>query len=216
MDGFEATRRIVARLGSDRPPIIALTANAMSEDRDACIAAGMDGFLSKPVRRDELAAVLAGISADDRAAAPPSGATPTSTSTPTEPEAVPPLPPDPGPAGPRATADRLVLESRVTAMVGARDEAFERDLIAAFLDGEPDLRADIESGWAERDIHRVMRAAHTMRAQASMFGAAVLVDRCRALESGLADDTIDDDARCELVDGALRQLDDVVGTVRSF
>jgi signal transduction histidine kinase/CheY-like chemotaxis protein len=62
MDGLEATRRIRAMEAEDnctRTPIIALTANASVEDRDACLAAGMDGFLVKPLDRERLAAVLA-------------------------------------------------------------------------------------------------------------------------------------------------------------
>jgi CheY-like chemotaxis protein len=59
-DGIEATRRIRdAEAGGPRTPIVALTANAFEEDRDACIAAGMDGFLTKPLDRERLAAALA-------------------------------------------------------------------------------------------------------------------------------------------------------------
>jgi signal transduction histidine kinase/CheY-like chemotaxis protein len=62
-DGIAATRRIRAieeERGARRTPIIALTANALDEDRDACLAAGMDGFLTKPLDRERLAAALAG------------------------------------------------------------------------------------------------------------------------------------------------------------
>ena len=62
MDGLEAARRIraaEAERGAAPTPIIALTANAFAEDREACLAAGMDGFLVKPLDRDRLAAALA-------------------------------------------------------------------------------------------------------------------------------------------------------------
>lgn len=57
VDGLEATRRI-RKHPRGRLPIVALTANALSEDRQACQAAGMDGFLAKPVRETELRAAL--------------------------------------------------------------------------------------------------------------------------------------------------------------
>jgi CheY-like chemotaxis protein len=61
-DGIEATRRIrAAEADGARTPIIALTADALSEDRDACLDAGMDGFLSKPLDRERLADVLAAL-----------------------------------------------------------------------------------------------------------------------------------------------------------
>ena len=60
MDGLEATRRIVRRRpNADRPRIVAMTANAMQGDRDACLAAGMDDYLTKPIRVDRLVQALA-------------------------------------------------------------------------------------------------------------------------------------------------------------
>jgi CheY-like chemotaxis protein len=64
LDGIEATRRIRAREAGQRvqrTPILALTANALVEDRYACFEAGMDGFLVKPLDRDKLAEVLASL-----------------------------------------------------------------------------------------------------------------------------------------------------------
>jgi CheY-like chemotaxis protein len=58
LDGLEATRRIHERWASERPQIIAVTAGAMSEERDRCLAAGMDDYLSKPIRIEELSAAL--------------------------------------------------------------------------------------------------------------------------------------------------------------
>lgn len=60
MDGLEATRRIRQEVPAERQPrIIAMTADATSEDRKLCLEAGMDDYLSKPVRMDQLAAALA-------------------------------------------------------------------------------------------------------------------------------------------------------------
>jgi PAS domain S-box-containing protein len=57
MDGLEATRRIRAAL-PDSPRIVAMTANAMDGDREACLEAGMDDYVSKPIRIEELVAAL--------------------------------------------------------------------------------------------------------------------------------------------------------------
>ena len=63
-DGIEATRRIraaEAEQGAARTPIIALTANALEEEREACRQAGMDGFLTKPLDRERLKSALAAL-----------------------------------------------------------------------------------------------------------------------------------------------------------
>ena len=55
MDGLEASRRITAKWNVDaRPRIVAMTANAMQGDREACLAAGMDDYVTKPIRVEAL------------------------------------------------------------------------------------------------------------------------------------------------------------------
>jgi CheY-like chemotaxis protein len=72
LDGIEVAKRIRACEADEpghRTPILALTANTLAEDRDACFEAGMDGFLVKPLDRDKLAEALAGLTAAPQLAA---------------------------------------------------------------------------------------------------------------------------------------------------
>jgi len=59
MDGYEATRHICEKFDKkSRPRIIAITANAMQDDKDKCMEAGMDDYLTKPIRKDDISALL--------------------------------------------------------------------------------------------------------------------------------------------------------------
>jgi len=58
MNGYEATKIIIQRWKEDRPIIIAMTANAMQGDKEKCFEAGMDDYLSKPMKIDDLVKVI--------------------------------------------------------------------------------------------------------------------------------------------------------------
>ncbi|HEY2187671.1 MAG TPA: response regulator, partial [Caldimonas sp.] len=58
LDGLDATRQICALMAARRPRIVAMTANAMQGDREMCLEAGMDDYLTKPIRVDRLVEVL--------------------------------------------------------------------------------------------------------------------------------------------------------------
>ena len=58
MDGLEASRRIVDAAPTDRPRIVAMTANAMPGDREMCLAAGMDDYIAKPIDAASLVQAL--------------------------------------------------------------------------------------------------------------------------------------------------------------
>jgi CheY-like chemotaxis protein len=75
LDGYAATAelRALQKPGERRLPIIALTANAMAEDRTRCLEAGMDVYLSKPVRIDEIRAALERWTAADAGTTLPGG-----------------------------------------------------------------------------------------------------------------------------------------------
>jgi PAS domain S-box-containing protein len=177
VDGLEATRSIVAQMGDRRPRIVALTANAMGDDRDSCLAAGMDDFLAKPLRRDELAAALA-VVADDA----PSDSTA---------EAVHAAGMTGGDvAAPTSTAaviDFATFRQRVVDMIGEEDPAFERELTDEFLAGLPALRETIATSAAAGDVETLSRSAHTLKSHAAMFGAHRLEELTRSLERAAAD-----------------------------
>jgi CheY-like chemotaxis protein len=177
MDGLEATRQIIGALGDDRPRIVALTANAMSDDRDACLAAGMDDYLSKPLRRDELMTALDNV-----------------------------------PEGEGPAANQEEFKRRVAELMGEPDPDFELELIETFLTDLPALVQAMTDARASEDAAGVGRAAHTLKSQATMFGADGLVEASRAVEVASAQGMPDD----ALIDAVLAQASAVEASVRTF
>ena len=158
LDGFEASREINRRWPAARPRIVAMTANAMQGDRELCVAAGMDDYVAKPIRVEELVAAL------ERS--------------PAHRDAVPAA--DPAePAAPAAGAiDRAVFE-RLVANTGG---PFVAELIDTFGEDARELLATLRRTLAATDRDAFRRAAHSLKSTAESLGATRLAALARELE----------------------------------
>ncbi|MEI6874143.1 MAG: response regulator, partial [Spirochaetota bacterium] len=165
MDGFESTRQIrTLPAPAGTIPIIAMTANAMRGDRERCIEAGMDDYLSKPVEPGKLAALLGkwlpAVEAEpveleplDDAAVPRADAAPS-------PEAE---------TGSRLAFDRPAFLGRVM-----DDEGLARELIGIFLKDMPQQLDELATSIAEGDGERGRRIAHRIKGAAANMSADAL------------------------------------------
>jgi PAS domain S-box-containing protein len=163
LDGLDATRRICQRWPrTQRPHIIAMTADAMQGDREKCIDAGMDDYITKPVQVDKLVDALR------RAApAPPVGT-----------EEAPGMDAPPDTAG---VLDLAVLDD-IRELVGESGEDGVEGLIACYLADTPTLLATMRDAAARGDADALHHAAHTMKSTSAMFGATGLAALCGELE----------------------------------
>jgi CheY-like chemotaxis protein/HPt (histidine-containing phosphotransfer) domain-containing protein len=176
MDGLEATRRIHQRWPEGRRPhIIAATASAMPEEREACLAAGMDDYLSKPIRVDELAAALRRcrphIAPQPPALASGSGE-------------VAQVPPEREPQGQPAIAGvlhPLGLE-RLMETIGG-DRSLLTALVDTFLSDAPRLVEAARRGFEHGQTDEIRRAAHTLKSNGATFGATSFSELSRQLEA---------------------------------
>jgi two-component system sensor histidine kinase/response regulator len=163
LDGFETCRRLRRQEtagGGTRTPVLALSAHTSEEERAQCFAAGMDGFLPKPFRTSELAAVL---DLWTRVEAPEKPKT--------DPKTNPKIEPEPAA---ESLDDRLAALKSLGSKTG---EPVLAEVVEAFLrQGEADLAA-LRRALPERDGKTLAAAAHALAGSAAILGAADLA-RC--------------------------------------
>ncbi len=183
MDGLEATRRIQAEWpAGERPRILAMTASALVADRNACLDAGMDGFLSKPVLIRELQAALRSLGRPPDPAA--AGLAP---DLPAAPPALDPV-----------YLDRLHRLQEVTgrAVVG--------EIVDGFLEEIPRRLARLREALAAGDAEALAFVAHSLKGSSAQLGALRLASLSHVLELEARSGSLEGAAA--LVDDVAREL----------
>jgi signal transduction histidine kinase/DNA-binding response OmpR family regulator/PAS domain-containing protein len=169
MDGLETTRHIHQRWpGEQHPYVIAMTANAMEGDREMCLAAGMDDYISKPIRVEALVQALERGSADvhlrrmDRDT-------------------------DQTQVGIETTGTHSQHYLDPAALDNLRDTtggdpAFLAELINTFLEDAPPLLDNLRQALGKEDAAGVRLAAHSLKSNGADFGATTFSALCQQLE----------------------------------
>ncbi|MBL8258269.1 MAG: response regulator [Candidatus Competibacteraceae bacterium] len=172
LDGLEATRRLrrIERAGGDgvRLPVIALTANALLGDRESCMAAGMDDYLSKPFTSAQLGSVLerwlpqrepAGESSEQ-----PSGSS------------------DRGESSQKTVLDPAQLAQIRSLERGATSNVLKR-IIGLFLDSAPDQIKALQTAVQQGDGSKMHAIAHSLKSASANLGAVRFSHLCQQMES---------------------------------
>lgn len=186
MDGFEATRAIrdleKAAEGRDRTPIIALTANAMAGDRDLCLAAGMDDYVTKPFRYNDLATVFARWLRDGGSL---SGELDDLDAVATT-ELV-----NAADAAASRAIDPAALR-RIRQMAGSKGDDLLVEIIGRYLENTPDLLMELAAAMEKADYEKILHFVHSLNSSSANLGASQLSERCKQVENTCRTGAFDD------------------------
>jgi CheY-like chemotaxis protein len=179
MGGLEATAAIREREKKvgEHVPIIAMTAHALKGDRERCLAAGMDGYVPKPIQAQELRQVIAAV-----------------------------VPPE-APSAAAAPAAAPVLDASATLERVGGDRELLAELYHLFTEQCPVWLAEIRDAISRADADRLRRAAHTLKGAVGNFGAQAAHEAAQRLETmGRDGDLADAAATCAELERQLQRL----------
>jgi two-component system, sensor histidine kinase and response regulator len=166
MDGLTATRTLRADARNAHLPIVAMTANAMQADRDACTAAGMNGFIIKPIEPEHLWRTLSELLQKTDSFSSPPPRVPTTTQ------------PDP-----LRQVIGLDVDLGLRRAMGKRD--LYQSLLGKFVAGQATFADDVAKALAAGDYPTAERLAHTLKGVSGTIGATDLQQHAQALEAAI-------------------------------
>ncbi|MBE7383614.1 MAG: response regulator [Leptolyngbya sp. SIO1E4] len=173
MDGLAATRKICQQWQTQRPRIVAMTANAMQGDRERCLESGMDDYISKPIRVHELVqaleqcvSIIQPNSLENEAEL---ATTKDIDKTPIEDIAK------------NSVIDYTALHATLDA-VGSDRKQYLTMLMEIYQDDAPKLLNKIRTAIAQSDAQNLDLAAHTLKSSSASLGASTLAELCHQLE----------------------------------
>jgi signal transduction histidine kinase/CheY-like chemotaxis protein/HPt (histidine-containing phosphotransfer) domain-containing protein len=217
MDGYTATRMRRAREAEGRAPriaIIAMTANAMAGDREKCLAAGMDEYLSKPLNRGLLEQTLRrwlpkGARSQVAATSPAAPVAP-----PRAPAAAPVMLADVAPAMPLAPRDGAALDQEIVRdLLDVMGEEFT-DLVGVYLEDTPKNLNLLETAADRGDVSGLIAPSHSLKSTSANLGAMTLAEIAKRIEHEARSGTLNDPAT--LVRDLAREYGRVAAELRNL
>jgi CheY-like chemotaxis protein/HPt (histidine-containing phosphotransfer) domain-containing protein len=202
MDGFEATAAIRRReqVSGGHIPIIAMTAHAMAGDRERCLAAGMDAYVSKPLRPDDLLATIDVVARGSAAGQSDR------------------VRPEPGPtAGVASDTERVFSTIDGDALLAdfGENRTLLAEVISAFLFDVPGQLSAVRAAAATRRAESVAAAAHSLKGSVGLFSMTGAYEIARALEhAARGGDLTALDAHCEELERAVRSVREELEALR--
>ncbi len=193
MDGLDATRAIRRReeLTGVHLPILAMTAHAMKGDRERCLEAGMDDYLMKPIRAEQLFQALERIGA----------ATASIVSNPAWDAA--------------ATSDGDHVDWNQSHQAVNQDTDLLQQVVEAFQEECPQLIETMRGSLESAEWRRFQRAAHTLKSGLRMFGVSKLADDVEQLELAAKSGHMRPDVS-EAMQGVIRRSGDVLAEMSAY